>query len=242
MTTERATCWSVTINNPTPLDEEQIALARQVGWKVVGQLEKGVQGTAHYQLMVRTPQVRFSQVKKAFSRGHVEIAKNPSALEAYVHKGDTRVAPLEENQSLFPSLSKLWDMILPKWDDHPPAFIPGRDPGWKRRTEARLEWFDFEISCMIREGYHVETMAMNPAIRGAFARWAPDLMERSRRRQTDRQPHLFSHQENYTQDANSPQENAALQEEADATPRWIPEGGSQDQQIPWHEVHEGDSA
>jgi len=72
--TDRATVWSVTINNPTPSDEEGIALARQRGWQVEGQKEKGSEGTEHYQLMVKTPQVRFSAVKKAFPRGHIEAA------------------------------------------------------------------------------------------------------------------------------------------------------------------------
>lgn len=36
MTTLRASCWSLTINNPTAADEEQINLARQRGWKVEG--------------------------------------------------------------------------------------------------------------------------------------------------------------------------------------------------------------
>ena len=64
--TKRSTCWSVTINNPTADDEECIALARQVNWTVEGQLEKGVEGTLHCQLMVKTPQVRFSALKKMF--------------------------------------------------------------------------------------------------------------------------------------------------------------------------------
>ena len=32
---DRATCWSVTINNPLPADDENIARAKQrSGWKV----------------------------------------------------------------------------------------------------------------------------------------------------------------------------------------------------------------
>ena len=62
---DRATCWSITINNPLPADDENIARAKQrSGWKVEGQLEKGENGTPHYQLMVKTPQIRFDPLRK----------------------------------------------------------------------------------------------------------------------------------------------------------------------------------
>lgn len=81
---QRARAWSVTINNPTQTDEYDIAQARLKGWKVEGQLEKGEQGTTHYQLLVKTPQVRFSLIKKAFPRAHIEVCRNLTALTAYV--------------------------------------------------------------------------------------------------------------------------------------------------------------
>lgn len=46
--TDRATAWSVTINNPNESDEEAINLARQKGWTVQGQKEVGDEGTPHY--------------------------------------------------------------------------------------------------------------------------------------------------------------------------------------------------
>jgi len=90
LTTIRSTCWSLTINNPTKDDVEQINLARQRGWKVEGQLEKGLEGTQHYQLRLMTPQVRFSSVKKAFPRAHIEVARDPIALGKYVTKEATK--------------------------------------------------------------------------------------------------------------------------------------------------------
>ena len=89
MSQQRASVWSVTINNPTQTDEYNISEARQKGWKVEGQLERGEQGTEHYQLILRTPQVRFSAVKQVFPRAHIEVARNVGALTAYVHKEDT---------------------------------------------------------------------------------------------------------------------------------------------------------
>lgn len=183
MSTTRASVWSITINNPTDSDEEGISQARQRGWKVDGQLEKGENGTLHYQLICRTPQVRFSQVKKAFPRAHIEAAKNPAALDQYVRKEDTRVASMPQSSDAYPSLSKLWDLVY----DHIADDIEGpaeEAPAKYFTTKA----FDEVIGYLIAEGYHVETMGMNPAIRGAFTRWGPRLMERSWVcRQTDRQ-------------------------------------------------------
>lgn len=93
-TTQRATMWSITINNPTAEDREAIELARQKGWKIEGQFEKGEEGTLHLQLAVRTPQLRFSTMKKHFPRAHIEIARNAAAFLQYVNKADTRVGLL----------------------------------------------------------------------------------------------------------------------------------------------------
>lgn len=182
--TDRATCWSLTINNPTPSDEEQIAQARQRGWKVDGQLEKGDSGTYHYQLVLRTPQVRFSQVKKAFPRGHIEAARNPDALAQYVAKSETRAGDLPESSELYPSLSKVWDLIFAEIQKEfaDPANAPDR--------YYSLQAFDRYMGRLIIYGYHVETMAVNPQIRSAFLKFGQPLMIRSKvsiDRQTGRQ-------------------------------------------------------
>lgn len=110
-TTQRSNCWSITINNPTPDDFEQIHLAQQRGWVLLGQLEKGeVNGVTHIQAMLKTPQVRFSAVKKAFPRAHIEVARNPDALREYVTKEETKVGELPENinKALYPSIEELY--------------------------------------------------------------------------------------------------------------------------------------
>ena len=66
----------------------------------------------HYQLMVKTPQVRFSAVRKMFPRAHVEAAREPSALKRYVGKVESRVGALPTSQEMYPSLSKFWDLII----------------------------------------------------------------------------------------------------------------------------------
>jgi len=191
---ERATCWSVTINNPIPPDEENIALARQKGWKVDGQLEKGAQGTLHYQLCVKTPQVRFSAVKKAFPRAHIEVARNAPALAAYVGKSETAVAPLPSQSESYPSLSKFWELIYGcldlVWGSHPR--FPGKDCD---RFREPMRAFDIMVSQLIAEGYHVESIACNPLTRSMWKLYHPAIIQRQRAvivRQTDSQPDLIS--------------------------------------------------
>jgi len=179
---DRATCWSVTINNPVASDDEYIARAKQrSGWSVTGQREQGENGTEHYQLMVKTPQTRFSSIKKAFPRAHIEVARNVKALAEYVQKEDTRVGSLPSNDK-YPSLTKLWDLFdeyLTHWNISRPQ-MAGNDA---------LYYFDLFIAAYIEKGYHIETMGVNPQIRSAVKRYLPAVIARIRssRSQTDRQ-------------------------------------------------------
>lgn len=184
---QRGSCWSVTINNPTQTDEYNIGEARQKGWKVEGQLEKGEQGTQHYQLIVRTPQVRFSAVKRVFPRAHIEVARSVSALTAYVHKEDTRVAALKVDQSKYPSQLQIfsWYALYFKSvkKDNPRA--------------TNLEIFDLMVGQKIRQGYYIGPECMNPQIRAFIKKFGSDLAYRelaTTDSQTDRQANLFSQQ------------------------------------------------
>lgn len=188
MANDRGTCWSVTINNPTSSDEEYIAIARQKGWKVEGQHEKGLSGTPHCQLMVRTPQVRFSAVKKAFPRAHIELARNQAALATYVHKEETRIGELVNQQESYPSLSKFWELIFKEPFDWKNNVVNGNYIEMKDRQSILTNRFDDRVSNLIREGYVVETIAMNPSTRGSFLRYGRAIEERTRRqlsRQTE---------------------------------------------------------
>jgi len=177
---ERATCWSVTINNPISNDDANIAEARQkFGWAVYGQKEVGENGTEHYQLMITTPQVRFSAVKKAFPRAHIEIARDRKALTKYVNKEDTRIATLPTD-TRYPSIQTLWDMLA-QW-------LTDKGNWWNWSGDKALEQFDTFICEKIEEGFIVETMAVNPQIRSCVKNYFVSIVYRSNtRRQTDRQ-------------------------------------------------------
>lgn len=174
--TQRASVWSLTINNPSSDDEESIALARQKGWRVEGQKEVGENGTTHYQLMLRTPQVRFSAIKKQFPRAHIEVARNSVALENYVHKEETRVGQLPTSQDKYPSLSKFWHLMFELYnsgDKEGLNFISLSDgvcefysPD-KDKIEPLLH-FDSSVGELIRRGYYVESIAYNPSVRSQW--------------------------------------------------------------------------
>jgi len=174
MTTTKASVWSVTINNPTAEDEEEISLARQKGWQVDGQMEKGDNGTPHYQLIVRTGQVRFSAVKKQFTRAHIEVCRNPTALQQYVHKEDTRTGELKTDNKFYPSLSKTWHLWY--------LFADGStsDGKWMWWTPAQVEanWNDF-LKDAIQNGYHIEGIAVNPSTVCCIRRFGLQILIRS---------------------------------------------------------------
>lgn len=90
--TDRASWWSLTINNPTDEERQKLKMPPRFVKRVVCQDEVGENGTLHIQAGVNTQQVRFSAVKKWLPRAHIEIAKNPAALIEYCKKEDTSIA------------------------------------------------------------------------------------------------------------------------------------------------------
>lgn len=94
MATERASWWSITINNPTEEDRSLLAKDNLPTWVkgVHYQDEVGHEGTLHIQGAVNTAQVRFSALKQWLPRAHIEVAKNKAALLKYVQKAETAVS------------------------------------------------------------------------------------------------------------------------------------------------------
>lgn len=144
--TQRATAWSITINNPSDSDLESWKNASALHWVVEakGQLEQGEAGTRHIQGFLKTQQVRFSQVKKAFPRAHIEVARNPAALAKYVVKEDTRIQVLEqETRVANPKLiqtsltDKVLEILIHK--GNPCIYTRAPDKTWKREVR---DWPD----------------------------------------------------------------------------------------------------
>lgn len=180
--TERATCWSITINNPKD-DDFPKADSLAPGWTYEGQIEEGEQGTTHYQGMLKTPQVRFSQVKKVFPRAHIEKATNPVALKKYVHKENTRLEERETVRSSIPTMWDYQDVIANMWDstDYEEYRVQclGIDETI-REDDIALSYVDKLISLDIRNGRRgVEYIGVNPLWRSAWKKFWKDIIFRA---------------------------------------------------------------
>jgi len=177
--TERATCWSITINFPT----EEDVKCEIPGWKLIGQYEVGEKtGSRHFQGMLKTPQVRFAAVKRAFPRAHIEIARDPKALALYVNKEDTRVAAYQAQG--VPTIFEYQRIIANEWDS----------AEWERRRSSdlwlkrvgfdvgnlALHYVDEICSRKIEEGaLGLEFIAINPMWRSSWKKFYSSIITRN---------------------------------------------------------------
>lgn len=184
----RATSWSLTIWLPpytetTAKEMIETAVANNPKWSVQGQLEKGKNsdGKFHYQLMVKTPQVRHSALRKAFPACHIEEARNAKALENYVHKDDTRVG---EFKAITGNFIK-WETLRAKfyeWLSQTEDVAVGL---YRHDYERLAKWDEF-IGLSIEEGIECDLMGVNPQYRSCIVRYWDNYLRRhvSRDRQT----------------------------------------------------------
>lgn len=187
---QKSCCWSVTINNPTPDDFQQWESLKSAHWvrEVSGQIEKGDQEqTPHLQGMVRTLSVRFSQVKKALPRAHIEAARSPGALARYVAKEDTRVAALptvrvatqaDVQRALLKEIRENPNFDKYEWNGY--YFLDFlATKGWKIEKDWEY-WTDRAVNRLIREGYYgVEFVMSNPQVRTAFKKYFVAILYRT---------------------------------------------------------------
>jgi len=189
--------WSITINNPTDDDLIRWEGLKGEKWikKVMGQLEKGENGTPHLQGMLNTESVRFAQIKRALPRAHIEIARKPAALERYVQKEDTRMAQLQTTRVatqadvqrgvLTLALAEYRQQIFPK------EFTKNEFYDWMTVRHVRdRHWAeiltDAAIKELIREGYYgIEFVMCNPQVRLAFKKYFCEIVIREYARQDE---------------------------------------------------------
>lgn len=174
---DRATCWSITINNPT---EEELK-CEMPGWKLEGQLEQGESGTIHFQGMLTTTQQRFGAIKRQFPRAHIEVAKDRRALAKYVHKDETRVAEYDTQTGITifraqANVAAAWDHKT--WEDWK-EFNNERGLQRKDLGDVALEYVDEIVGRMIRDGVKgIEFIAINPMWRSSWKKFYADIITR----------------------------------------------------------------
>lgn len=174
--TERATCWCIVINNPT---ESDLNPSFPPGWKMVGQIEVGAEGTEHYQGMLTTPQVRFSAVKKMLPRANIQVARNRAALAKYVHKEDTRVRAVPDIQSDIPTLFVYQEEIATRWDHE--EFMERVDANIaKPIDDIAMLYLDSLVAEDIEKGLRgVEYIAINPMWRASWKKFWRSIIRRN---------------------------------------------------------------
>ena len=238
---ERASNWSVTINMKTiskDKADEFIQNARQSGWEVNGQLEQGEQGTEHYQLHVKTPQVRFSAVKRMFPTAHIEVARNVKALKQYVNKEESRIGALPDKDEKYVTSSGLWLMVYREfkpsrtcddkdgWNEGECSGEPDGEVRFYHESDQRqldkdpLAWLDMVVSRFIRRGIFVDQLITNPAIRSFWKKFYSDILYRARQedRQTDRQAEILSRQGGITSEDAGEDSSSEAQSDSEESP------------------------
>lgn len=193
----RASHWSVTAffdTSDTPSKETreyQIEEARTKGWIVDGQIEKcPTTGALHYQLSVKTLQVRAGAVMDVFPKAHIEIARNGSALQNYVHKEKTSVEQLKSV-----SLAIIWPVVRDKF------FEWVVEMGYQsiEYHERRMEVWDEFINDSVAQGVQCELIGVNPQYRSCIMKYWTGHLRRQTDRQTDSEEVSLPM---YTQDAS----------------------------------------
>lgn len=112
----KARTWLCTLNNPGQISLESIH-ANLLAVYTVGQLEKGENGTLHFQFYQNfKSQVRLSHYKKLLPEAHCEPVIVDNGADKYCMKEDTRVeGPWEYGQKPLQRNSKKdWDSIYEK--------------------------------------------------------------------------------------------------------------------------------
>lgn len=192
----KASCWSVTINNPTEDDFRAWNALKGYPWvkEVLGQVEKGEkEETPHIQGMVKTQHVRFSQVKKALPRAHIEKARKEAALAAYVQKDETRVAaiPTSKVATQQDIQKRIMKMTLDKYlstggENSKDSFYAWLQIEMVRNRHFSESWLDAAVKALILEGYFgIEFVICNPQVRLAFKKYFSEIIIREYAAQTN---------------------------------------------------------
>lgn len=176
---DRATAWSITINNPTESDMTPTLPAK---WVLTGQIEEGAEGTIHYQAMLKTPQERFSAVKRVFPRAHIEVARNSKALGNYVHKAESRIAERPDVVSNIPTLWDYQHTIAKAFrDDEFNVHCDQLGEEIKLADDLFMAYIDELVRRDIIKGVcGVEFIAINPMWRSAWKKFGRAMIARER--------------------------------------------------------------
>lgn len=156
-------------------------------WMVEGQIEQGVdsQQQLHAQLFLKTPQTRGTKIAKFFKNCYIDEARNPFALQKYVHKTDTRVAEFKTVENRSPQ----WHVVVDTFADwlvREGYHIAGGSFGPPDQEERLRLWDQFILKSLM-EDMRVDVIGVNPQYRSCIAKYWSAYVYNALRRQKDRQ-------------------------------------------------------
>lgn len=152
-------------------------------WSLEGQIEQGVdsQQKLHAQLFLKTEQTRGTKIVKYFPNCYVNEAKNPFALQNYVHKEETRVAEFKTIENRSPD----WRVVRNKffdWIIENEPFYDHIDDDLDERDSLRLKLWDKFGNISVAEGMYIELIIVNPQYRSVIRRLWTGLCRDAERR------------------------------------------------------------
>lgn len=208
----KATCWSITINNP--VDGEENRWQNVPGWKLVGQFEVGEKnGVRHIQGMLKTPQVRFAAVKRVFPRAHIQIARNEAALTNYVKKPETRVDVYTPGEAI-PTIFEYQATVAAQW----------KDTEWTSMIQNVLEdkiddtamlYLDILVKRDIEAGKRgCEWIAINPMWRSSWKKFWRSIIKREHAKNNDAQVGQEGNDIHEEGSSGTPQDSSESDDEA----------------------------
>lgn len=186
----KTTRWCITywLTDTRTLDDLDTCIQQMpTDWHLEGQIEQGVdsQQKLHAQLFLKTPQTRGTKIAKIFKNCYIDEARNPFALQNYVHKTDTRVAELKTVENRSPQ----WHVVVDAFADwlvreefhiHASSFGPPDQ-------DERLRLWDQFILQSLMEDMRVDVIGVNPQYRSCIAKYWKAYIHLALRRQVDRQ-------------------------------------------------------
>jgi hypothetical protein len=165
------TWYSVVVNNPTDQDEAALKEARSKGWLIEGQMEKGKNGTPHYQLALRTDE-GWTAIKQLLPRANIQEAEDPVALRRYVVKEATRVLDLtpvptkKKPQRTYNSADFYNDVFNEAHEQF------NADTDELVKNDDTLKVYDLAVNQLIlQNGYDIAIRATRPDVRSAYRKY-----------------------------------------------------------------------
>lgn len=165
-------------------------------WALEGQIEQGhtQDDKLHAQLFLKTEQTRGTRIAKFFPDCYINEARNPFALQKYVHKEDTRVDEFKTVENRFPQFKEVRNRFY-SWyvSSNPTSYL------FKVLDEDKLTQWDIFIGISLEEGMEVDVIGVNPQYRSIIMRYWTNMINIAVRnlpssidKKTDRQENLVA--------------------------------------------------